>query len=96
MDITYLYSSLKSPFEDKLNQVLGKKEAFGGKSVLSGILGLLWLICVFLAVFGLWIRIVVIASQCSAIEGVFAFFLTSLYCFYKLGSLIDLSCKQKM
>ena len=96
MDIVYVFSSLKSPIADKLNQVLGKKEAFGGSSVLGAVFGLLWLICVVLAGLGLWIRMVVIASRCSAMEGVFAFFLTSFYCFFKLGSLIDLSCKQSI
>jgi len=95
MDVLYVVSSLKSSIQNKLDQLTGKKENFSstGSGILVAIFGLLWLVCISLIILGLWIRLVLIASKCSALEGLFAFFCTSLYCFYKLGSLIELNCK---
>ena len=61
-------------------------------TVVGPILGLIFTIlfcCFFIYI---WIRTIIIAYECSLGDSICAFFFTSIYCFYKLGTLIRAHC----
>lgn len=55
---------------------------------------LVFMIIYFIAMLVLWIRIVVSAFQCGAMEGFSSILFPSLYTLFKFGDLIKLSCNR--
>jgi hypothetical protein len=74
-----------------------KKENFSTKSSGNGsgvfaFFLLLVIITYIVAMIITWIRLVMKASTCSIFEGVAAFFFTSIYSMWKIGTLIGKDC----
>lgn len=55
---------------------------------------LVFMIIYFLTMLVLWIRVVVSAFQCGAMEGFSSILFPSLYTLFKFGDLIKLSCNR--
>lgn len=74
-----------------------QKEKFSTKSSGNGggvfaFLLLLIVITYIVAMLITWIRLVMKASTCGILEGVAAFFFTSLYSMWKMGTLVSKDC----
>lgn len=70
------------------------KESTGGGVLLFFIL--LLFVIYMIAMIVTWIRLIFIASSCSIGEGVAAFFVTSTYTLWKMGTLIQKDCKKSL
>lgn len=87
-----------SPLKTAVDLLSGKKttEKFStSSSAGGGVLAfffLLMIITYIVAMLITWIRLVMKASTCSIGEGVAAFFLTSIYSMWKMGTLIGKDC----
>jgi|UniRef100_A0A6C0BP05 hypothetical protein len=68
------------------------KESTGGGVLVFFIL--LLFVIYMMAMIVTWVRLVFIASSCSIGEGVAAFFVTSTYTLWKMGTLIQNDCKK--
>ena len=74
-----------------------KKETFSTKSSGNGggvfaFFLLLVIVTYIVAIIITWIRLVMKASTCSIFEGVAAFFFTSIYSMWKMGTLVGKDC----
>jgi len=75
-------------FKEKDSNDLGNKLAFMGS--------FFWIIIFapwYIAMFIIWVRLVINAFKCSNMEGASAIFFYPLYKIWKLGSLIEANCK---
>ena len=87
---TYASENMKRYFNSEKFTSEGKVAE--NSSVVSSLFGLILTVlfcCLFIYI---WIRTVVIAHECSLGDSICAFFFTSIYCFYKLGTLIRAHC----
>ena len=62
--------------------------------VIKSIFGLILTILISCLFIYIWIRTVLIAYECSLGDSIFAFLFTSIYCIFKLGTLIRINCKK--
>ena len=95
---TFIKTMTPSPVDAVVTLLSGEeKENFSTKSsgngggVLAFFL-LLMIITYIVAMLITWIRLVMKASTCGIFEGVAAFFFTSLYSMWKMGTLIGKDC----